>query len=60
MANDIDIWNDIEELEKSGKQQEADDLLKIYHYVYIEDGHELAKRLQKKFIKKYGYNPKVI
>jgi len=61
MANDIDIWQDIEHLEKAGRKQEASDLLEIYRFVYIEETDlKKARKLQDKFIKKYRYNPKVI
>lgn len=61
MANDMNIFNDIMDLEREGKQDESDDLLTIYRLVYIEDGQRRkAEKLQKLFIKKYHYNPKVI
>ena len=36
MANDLDMWNDIKELEEMGKQEEANDLLEIYKRVFVE------------------------
>ena len=60
MANDIDIWKDIEELSEKGELKEAKDLLNIYHYRYINYNAKKARLLQNKFIKKYKYNPKVV
>lgn len=34
--NDIDMWNEIEELESLGRQEEADKLVKKFHKKYIE------------------------
>lgn len=31
MADDIDMWNHIEELENDGKETEYEDLLKFYY-----------------------------
>jgi len=57
MANDIDLWNDIEQLEEMGKKEEANDLLTIFNYRYNEyDMNKLDKAI-KKFELKYHYNP---
>ena len=34
--NDIDMWNDIEELERLGRQKEADELVKKFNEKYIK------------------------
>ena len=60
MANDINLWGDIEDLEKEGKQEEAISLLKIFRFRYGGEGTE--KQLEKakdNHYKKYGYTPKV-
>jgi len=36
MSNDIDLWNDIEDLESLGLKKEAEDLLEAYRKEYIE------------------------
>jgi len=55
MANDIDMWNDIEDLEENGEQAEADDLLECFTAKYNENDEELADKLQDKFLDKWGY-----
>ena len=55
MANDIDMWRDIEDLEKEGKQQEANDLLHCFNARYNEGNKELAETLKDNFRNKYGY-----
>ncbi len=52
MANDIDMWEDIEELEKENKEQ-AEDLLKVYIARFIEGDIEKAEKLREKYEKKY-------
>jgi len=57
MANDIDLWNDIEDLEAQGKADKARDLHNVYRCKYIEyDEQELDAAVQD-FIDKYGENP---
>ena len=53
MANDIDMWNDIEDLEKLGRKKKADELLKIYVFRFIEYDLVEAERLKSNFEKKY-------
>lgn len=36
MANDINMWNDIEDLEKEGKKKQAKSLLELYRRKFIE------------------------
>ena len=60
MANDIDMWNDIEDLEKAKKKQEAKDLHNCFIARYSEhDGSEKAQRrarlLRERFERKYHY-----
>ena len=44
MANDIDLWNDIEDLEEAGKKVEAKSLHQIFICRYIEyNPKELVK-----------------
>ena len=53
MANEIDMWNDIEELEKVDRKM-ANEMLKIYYAKFIENNDKLANQLREKFEKKYG------
>ncbi|MHA1873556.1 MAG: hypothetical protein ACTSVB_05525 [Candidatus Heimdallarchaeaceae archaeon] len=55
MANDIDMWQDIKELEKAGKKEQANDLLKIFHQKFIKGNIKKAEKLKEKYIKKYGW-----
>ncbi|KKM82814.1 hypothetical protein LCGC14_1315660 [marine sediment metagenome] len=55
MANDINMWQDIEELEKiPNKQNQAEDLLALYCNRYIEYNPITLERLKRKYIDKYG------
>ena len=51
MANDIDMWNDIEDANYS---EEADDLLDCYAAKFIGNC-DCPEELKDKFIEKYGY-----
>jgi len=57
MANDIDLWQDIEQLERLGRKQEAKDLLEVFHFRYIERNESKLKKAIEKFEKKYHYDP---
>ena len=60
MANDIDLWQDIEALEKLGKQKEADSLLKIFSFRYNGEGTEKdLEKAKDNHFKKYGYSPNI-
>ena len=54
MANDIDMWKAIEDLEDA---KEAGDLLDCYAARFIDDddNNECSELYKKLFIKKYGY-----
>ena len=53
MANDIDMWND---LEKWRFEKEEEKLLReCYNARYIDYNATLAEKLKIKFNKKYGY-----
>lgn len=55
MANDIDMWNDIERMEKNTKHKErAEDLLECYIAAYINFEEEIAEQLKDAFEKKWG------
>ena len=55
MANDINMWNDIDELEENGEREEAQDLMDCFYWRYNEGDIEEAEKLKEFFIKKYGY-----
>ena len=59
MANDINLWSDIVELEHEGKQEEAQSLQEIYHYRYIEFSSSKLEEAKDKHFKKYRYTPNV-
>ena len=52
MANDIDMWNDIEYFEKH-KDKRAKLLMECYHARYIEYDKEKAECLKEKYEKKF-------
>jgi len=56
MANDIDMWNDIEELEKGTKTDKdmAKDLLDCHRAKYQDGDEKRADELKQLFTKKYG------
>jgi hypothetical protein len=54
MANDIDMWNDIEYFEKHKDKKRASLLLEAYNARYNEYDEELAEKLKKQYIKKFG------
>lgn len=56
MANDIDMWNDLEELEKKKEKSEEYDLLwSCYFAKFIDFNEEKAEEFKSKFKKKFGY-----
>jgi len=58
MANDIDMWNDIDKLElsKSTIDNQKGMLLHMcYFHKFIEVDLELAEQDKELFIKRYGY-----
>ena len=57
MANDIDLWQDIEQLYSLGRKKESVDLLRVFRYRYIERNAYQLKRALSNFIKKYHYDP---
>ena len=52
MANDIDMWNDIKELEKTNPKM-AEDLLEIFHEKFIKGNRKKAEKLKERFERKY-------
>jgi hypothetical protein len=55
MANDTDLWNDIEELEKEGKLKQAGDLLFVYSALYMDETPMfIQERLKDNYESKYG------
>ena len=55
MANDIDMWNDIEELERKGDLIIAGELHKIYTQKFINGNDKKAEKLKQEFIQNNGY-----
>ena len=55
MANDTDLWNDIEDIEKDGETEVSELLTKCHTARYVEYDMELAEELKEEFIEKYGY-----
>ena len=55
MANDTDMWNDIEDIEKDGSTEVSELLTECYNARYGEYDIELAEELKDKFIELYGY-----
>ena len=66
MANDIDMWNDIQEIEKSidrngdskeikEAEEEAELLMECYIYRFQEDDFVKATELKYKFEETYNY-----
>jgi len=60
MANDINIWNDIDELEKLGNQEHAKDLLKVYTAYFIEETPETEReQIRAEYENKYQEDLKI-
>ena len=58
MTNDIDMWRDIERLEKAGQRKEAEDLLEVYTSRYTEyTTQKKQDEILDKFVDKWGYDP---
>lgn len=58
MANDIDMWNDMEELERNktnALDYESDLMHQCYVAKFIEGDTTYAEKLKEAFIKKFGY-----
>jgi len=55
MANDINMFKDIEEMGKDGENQEKWDLMDCFNARYEEGNIERAEILKNLFIKHYGY-----
>jgi hypothetical protein len=54
MANDIDMWNDLEDLEKYDEEQ-AELLNECYNAKFINNDSKQADYLKNLFQKEYGY-----
>jgi len=61
MANDVDFWNDIETLVKSGAGDpvHVSDLTNLYRLRYIEYDEELLDTAKEKFFTDYDYLPNI-
>ena len=55
MANDINMWGDIEVLVGTGLKEQAKALLDCYHFRYIEYDEIKLKKYKQYYIEKYGY-----
>jgi hypothetical protein len=58
MANDIDMWIDIQDLEDSGEQEQADALLDMHFKRFNEgcdDDDPKLQALAKAYKEKYGF-----
>lgn len=54
MANDTDMWNDIEELERTGQQKQADELLGVFHQKFNEGNEKKAEKLKERYEEKWN------
>jgi len=52
MANDIDMWNDLEDMDKRSKEYKA--LLACFTARYVEGNLALANTLKDKFKKQFN------
>jgi hypothetical protein len=56
MANDTDMWQDIEDLESNPEtKRQSEDLLELYVNRYIEHNPDKLEYLKKEYEKKYGH-----
>ena len=55
MANDIDMWDDIEEYEETGDIEIAEDLGECFYWRYTEYDEKKSEELKNKFQNKYGF-----
>lgn len=53
MANDIDMWNDIEDLEQTGNYDEAEVLHNVYAEWFINNDKEATKKAIEEAKKKF-------
>jgi hypothetical protein len=53
MANDIDMWNDIADLEKTGRKKEAEAMSEVYTAWFIEGSKKKAKKAIKTAWKRF-------
>lgn len=55
MANDIDIWNDIEQLKREGKKliEQANRLTEIHAAKFCNFDDDLAEELREKYMKDF-------
>jgi acetyl-CoA carboxylase beta subunit len=56
MANDIDMWSEIEYLERVGEKERAKALHNIYTLKFIESNPKKAEELRMEYEKKYKDN----
>lgn len=47
MSNDIDMWNDIEDLERLGHKKQSKALLRVYHHRYIAYNEVKAEQAER-------------
>jgi hypothetical protein len=55
MANDIDMWNDIEAYEKHGEFEISNRLLECFNAKFNEGNNHLAELLKKQFKELFGF-----
>lgn len=55
MANNINMWEDIEDLEVNGKLQQAIDLSQCYYYAFIEPNKIELEQAKQEYINKYEH-----
>jgi hypothetical protein len=54
MANELDMWEEIIQLERLQETERAEFLLKCYRAKYIDCNLKRAEKLKEQFIKIYG------
>jgi hypothetical protein len=58
MANDTDMWLDIENLEHQGMKKQAQDLLEVFRSIYIENTNKAEREeILQRYIERYNYDP---
>jgi hypothetical protein len=55
MANDINMWNDISELESAGEMDKAYALYLCYDHAFVSGGILEMQGAKDAFVKSYGY-----
>lgn len=55
MANDIDMWNDIEAFEKQGEIEISNALRECFNARYVEYDQNLSELLKRQFEERFGF-----